>query len=195
VNLFEFKISLKVDPNSDLPPEMLGTLEKILGISKKLTLIYTGSNNNFSSKKFHNAIDRRMKFLVLIRTKSNCIFGFYTSKTFNPSYSSKKYIKDEQAFIFSCQINGNKLKDPIKLPIDIINAESAIFSDLNIFFALGEGYDLYIPNECNMNESIANFPKTYLYQGDAEKATNFFTGGVAKFLIEEIQLFQVENTY
>ena len=132
--------------------------------------------------------------MVLIKTQNNCLFGFYTEKTFDPEYSfNKKYISDKSAIIFSLIVKNST--NICKFPIDLKNYKSAIFTDKNIFFALGEGYDLYIPNGCDKSASTVNFPCSFLApkENSENKKFNHFLGGENSFLVEELELYQVEN--
>ena len=171
-------------------------LKNYIGGSKKLNMLFKASENNFSSKSFHNSFKKnKSSYLVMIKTTNDCIFGFYTSKTFNPMYAKNKYIKDKHSFLFTLKVNG--IKEFEKFPIDIYDAESAIFTESNIFFALGTGYDLYIPDKCNEKDSCyANFPNSYIVENVCEnKKINYFCGGLKSFNIEELELYDVEQCY
>ncbi len=70
------------------------------------------------------------------------------------------------------QTNFLPLQDhsPHKFPINLRDSSSAIFVDSDIFFALGEGYDLYIPNNFKLNKCTANFPNSYVINDDDPKS-------------------------
>jgi hypothetical protein len=132
--------------------------------------------------------------IVIIETSNNCIFGFYSNIGFDPSLSSKKYLLDSEAFLFTLTING-KLQ-PIKLPIKPSEAESAIFTDINLFFALGEGYDLYIPDHCDKVPSTAKFPCSYhLPMEIGYNPKNIFVNGADSFTVNEIEAYEVHTHY
>ena len=188
------KLSLIISGGKLIEKNFFITLENLIGLSKKLTIIYTASKNSYSCLEFHNSLKDKFKFLVLIKTQNNCLFGFYTEKTFDPEYSfNKKYISDKSAIIFSLIVKNST--NICKFPIDLKNYKSAIFTDKNIFFALGEGYDLYIPNGCDKSASTVNFPCSFLApkENSENKKFNHFLGGENSFLVEELELYQVEN--
>ena len=188
------KLSLITSGGKLIEKNFFITLENLIGLSKKLTIIYTASKNSYSCLEFHNSLQDKSKFLVLIKTQNNCLFGFYTEKTFDPEYSfNKKYISDKSAIIFSLIVKNST--NICKFPIDLKNYKSAIFTDKNIFFALGEGYDLYIPNGCDKSASTVNFPCSFLAPNEnlENKKFNHFLGGENSFLVEELELYHVEN--
>ena len=182
------KLSITVNGGT-LLNEYSNQLEYLFGYSKHLNLLYVASNNHFSSYSFHKACRNMSNLLVIIRTNNDCLFGFYTSKSFDPQCSyNNKYCSDKNAFIFSLPINNEKIE---KYPIDINNYKSAIFTDNSIFFALGEGYDLYIPDKCNEIPSNADFPNTYLNFHSQEK--NSFLNGADEFTVKELELYHIYN--
>ena len=109
INELRYESNIKLDNNLGrlITNDNISDLKNVIGGSKMLTNIYSGSNKLFSAKEFHRAVENKASILVLIKTKySN--FGFYTSKTFDPDLSKGKYIKDKQAMLFTLNINNEK---------------------------------------------------------------------------------------
>jgi len=195
IQKFYYESSIKI-LNSEgelLSADNINNLKNLIGGSKKLTLKYKAKNQNFSCSKFHDSLRNLKKIIVMIKTK-DCLFGFYTSKNFDMNLSIGKYIKDNKAFIFTFKINNQK--NVFKFPVNLRHSSSAIFVDSNIFFALGEGYDLYIPNKCDENFSTANFPNSYgLNDEKIKDFPNAFINGEEKFKIIDLEAYHVETFY
>ena len=170
-----------------LKMDNVGLLNKLIGFEKKLSHLYTASQSDFSSLKFHNEVDKNNSLSILIKTNNNCTFGFNTTKSFNPSYSKGKFIKDENAFLFSLEINGRISVE--KYPINPLFKDSAIFTDNNIFFALGEGYDLYIPDKCNSNSCTSDFINSYLIDN------NEMINAIKSFKVIELEAYLIEQNF
>ncbi len=171
----------------------INDLKNLLGGSKLLSLKYKAKNKNYSSSNFHKSLENIKKILVLIKTQDS-LFGFYTSKNFDMNLSIGKYIKDNKAFLFTLNI-GNQ-KKVHKFPINLRDSSSAIFVDSDIFFALGEGYDLYIPNNFKSNKCTANFPNSYVINDEKIQGfPNVFSKGREEFEVEDLEAYHVETFY
>ena len=80
--------------NKDLPSENM----------KSISLIYTTKKDGTSSSSFHQKCDYRPHILIIIKTKTNSIFGGYTKHFFDSEKNLKKF--DKNSFLF----NLNKMK-------------------------------------------------------------------------------------
>ena len=60
---------------------------------------------------------------------------------------------------------------------------------------MGEGYDLYIPDQCHKVKCLAQFPTTYVFDevDEVKEKSNDFVNGANSFFIEELELYHVEN--
>ena len=160
--------------------EMQFIINKIEGQSlkkiKELKLLYRASENEGSSKIFHQKCDGKVPTITIILSKNNYKFGGFTEKSWSGSY------KDDSAFCFS--INLKKI-------YNIIKGTKAIGggSEMNgpIFYGhynfIQIGTNAFIKGEhhsCNKNSN---------YEG---VENNFeISGGEEHFEILDYEVFQV----
>ena len=74
----------------------------------KMSLLYRGSRDGFSCQDFHSKCDYKGATLTVVKSDYNKIFGGFTSKSWEPTYTmdmdgdlTGDHIKDDLAFIFS----------------------------------------------------------------------------------------------
>lgn len=69
------------------------------------SLLYRGSENNFSAKIFHQKCDNRGSSLVIVKGENGRIFGGYNSAGWVPEANGKKYYyyTAPGSFLFSLQ--------------------------------------------------------------------------------------------
>ena len=156
-------------------------------MSIRYKLVYRASRDGDESKNFHQKCDLIGPNIVLVKTKKGYTFGGLTTKSWkhlfkdvkkdDPEYGTE--IKDEKAFGFSFDekkiYKNNKIDNPI------------IFCNYN--------YGPYFKNYFKI------FDKCFQNGGICEKKddSNFdniekdfeFNGGEDKFIVEEIEVFQI----
>ena len=71
---------------------------------KSISLIYTSKKDGTSGYSFHQKCDYKPDLLIIIKTKTNSIFGGYTKNFFDSEKNGKKI--DKNSFLF----NINKMK-------------------------------------------------------------------------------------
>lgn len=143
---------------------------------KKYRLIYKASKDGDSANKFHNKCDKHSNLIILIKTKKGLRFGGFTSAKFRSS-SHLKY--DNDAFLFSLDI---------KKVFNIIPNSYAIYCYDNTGPSFYKG-SLYVPNKF-----FTNYGKTCLAGGPFQFKKDFeLNNGEEKFLIEELEVFQVKT--
>ncbi|KAK5580509.1 hypothetical protein RB653_000529 [Dictyostelium firmibasis] len=156
----------------ELSKDLIKLLKSKLHI-KKSRLLYRGSDNNFSSKKFHELCDFKGSTITVIRSKDN-IFGGFTSKHWT---LSTQYTQDNQSFLF----------DLANIPPSIIKKEEnsssqSIYSNINYGPTFGIlGKNLTISNNCNSNKE--NFFESYY---------DIKGKGKRYFQVDEYEVFKIE---
>jgi len=142
---------------------------------KNMKLLYRSSRDGLSLNNLKDKINNKSNLIFLFLTGNSRIFGSFTSSKIEVQH--EKYIKDENAFVFS--LNNNKI-------YKILIPEYAIF-----FY---EKYPLLIGNNWNSNgfwiysgifkEYLLTNPKIYDFQKDNE-----LTEGKNEF--NELEIFEI----
>lgn len=111
---------------------------------QKFQLLYRGSEDGFSSAKFHEKCDGIKNTLTIIKSTNGNIFGGYTGAAWE---SSGGWIDDSNSFIFSLI---NKSNDPFKAKCTI--NKNAIYRNSSFGPTFGIN-DFYISSNSNINQS------------------------------------------
>jgi len=132
---------------------------------------------------FHNLCDGKGKTLTVVKTTSGYIIGGYTSI---PWSSVPAYYADSTAFLFTL-INPNNT--PFMFPVLPASASFATCHNPGYGPTFGEGHDLHIAENCNLNTK--SFAK-----GSSYPLPNYNTGGDWMlgsyiFRVSEIEVFLV----
>ena len=152
---------------------------------KRNELIFRASENNFKAEKFHQICDGKSPTLTIIKSNYGKIFGAYTKCKWN---SNNNWITDESrsSFIFSVH---NSSRHVIKHP------KHAIFSEKNNGPIFGKGYDIYISNNCNVNNnSFCNLGISYSLNNSAKSESiesKSYLAGNVNFKVSEYEVFQI----
>ncbi|KAN0012412.1 hypothetical protein ACTFIU_007713 [Dictyostelium citrinum] len=156
----------------ELSKDLIKLLKTKLQI-KKTKLLYRGSDNDFSSRKFHDLCDFKGSTITVIRSKDN-IFGGVTLKNWT---LSTQYTQDNQSFLF----------DLANIPPSIIKKEEgsssqSIYSNINYGPTFGIlGKNLTISNNCNTNKE-SFFESYYDSKGKGKRY----------FQVDEYEVFKIE---
>lgn len=104
-------------------------------------LLYTASDNKYSSKSFHEMCDDRGPTITIIHTETNHVFGAFAFK----KWPSKDYqrIEDMNVFLFSIRPN----LQAFECRKERTNTLSKHDNSVGPIF--GDGWDLYIDNTSN----------------------------------------------
>ncbi|KAJ5067119.1 pep-cterm sorting domain-containing protein [Anaeramoeba ignava] len=165
----------------------------------KMKLGFSATRDGFKAKKWHSICDNKGKTLVIIKTKDNFIFGGFTQVGFttNKSKWSRKdrkhkdgYIRDINAFIFSLR-NDKHNRKPEKFTIKKVQAENAIWYDLNCGPIFGSGNDFFLQN--NLHFGYSNFGHSYKLPNGIKEGTNeaksYLAGSYDKWKVDELETF------
>ena len=155
----------------DLIENAISTITK----NKKYRLLFRASRDGDKANTFHSLCDKYSNLIILIKTKKGARFGGYTSSKFRSSAHLKF---DNNAFLFS--LDNKKV-------FNIIPGEYAIYCYDNTGPCFSKT-SLYIPN------SFFSKPgKTSKAGGPFQFKKDYeLNRGVEKFLVEELEIFQVK---
>ena len=143
----------------------------------RLELVYSGKKLGFCSEDFHIYFDNIVPTIALIRTKKGNRFGGYTSQIWK---GENEFKYDPTAFVFN-------LDTQTKYKIQPGQEKFATFCKGIYTVAFGNG-DLVIGDQTKGYESLCKFPISYGSPNDAKYA---LTGGNQKFVLEEVEVYQV----
>jgi len=151
----------------------------------RLDLLYKGSRDGFTAKKFHEKCDSKSPTISFIKSQTyGRIFGGYTEQTWNQVSGFEK--KDEKAFIFSLTHNE-------KYPI--ISSKSAIYTHDVYSVLFGDGNpDIWISDNCTTTDNYTNhFPRNYTCSkfNQITEESKAYLAGSSPFKVEEIEVYQV----
>ena len=152
-------------------------------LASKLTLLYRASEYNFESSKFHKHCDGKAPTLVLIRSKSQNLFGGYSTAAWISSDGSCS--KAPGSFLFSL--------DKQTKHVIFKNEDKAIENYSSFGPRFGSGSDISLNDKCNANTtSYSNLGNTYslsngLVSGSEE--AKCYLAGSYKFEVAEYEVF------
>ena len=149
-------------------------------ITNNLNLLYRSSRDEFNYLNIINAINNKSNLIFLYLTENDKIFGAYIkTKLENIDINgSKKYYKDEDAFVFS--INNNK-KYKILIP------EYAISFDNKNYILIGNNDNdngFYYSDNIINDKQLINGDKIYDFSKNSE-----LTEGSGKLI--ELEIFEI----
>ena len=148
-------------------------------ITNNLNLLYRSSRDEFNYLNIINAINNKSNLIFLYLTENDKIFGAYIkTKLENIDINgSKKYFKDEDAFVFS--INNNK-KYKILIP------EYAISFDNKNYILIGNKNNngFYYSDNIINDKQLINGDKIYDFSENSE-----LTEGSGKLI--ELEIFEI----
>jgi hypothetical protein len=107
-------------------------------------LLYRATDHGFRARDFHTKCDNIPNTLTIIRSKSDMIFGAYTTAQWD---TSNRFKHSDESFLFSL-VNENG--HPVKL--FCVDYNSAIYCGYNFGPTFGAGHDLLVTNNSNTNE-------------------------------------------
>jgi len=129
--------------------------------STRLTNLWRASMDGFEADRFHSKCNNQGKTLTVVKTKSGYIMGGYTAVPWTSPEDFgilPGYRNDSTAFLFTLV---NPMRRPLKLPIISSNSQYAtrhVSTNGPIF---GNGFDLFISNNCYNNENSYSSIRTY----------------------------------
>ncbi|CDW73378.1 tldc domain-containing protein [Stylonychia lemnae] len=157
---------------------------KLFKIPGKCNLIYKGSRDGFKVANFHSKCDNQGPTISFIQSEHVQIFGGYTSISWT---SHNSYHKDDEAFVFSLT------KNTLHKQYQRFDQAVRHYKDYSIVF--GGGCDIYISNDCNINQSSnSNLGHTYMAPQGFKKDDQFckdYLAGSYNFKVIEIEVYSV----
>ena len=188
---------------------MIENFEKLLKKKylngRKWSLLYQGSRDGFRCFDFHSRCDRKPNTLTIVKSSSGNIFGGYTVVPWKSLNRDGVYEYDRNAFIFSLV---NKENRPLifEQTLESENnendendendeAQGSVWFGLEVGPIFGYGYDLFIKDRSNTNDSHSNLGYTYTHPEFPKKCqrTKTILAGTEKFQVNEIEVFQIQD--
>ncbi|PFX11604.1 uncharacterized protein LOC111319474 [Stylophora pistillata] len=151
----------------------------------KWKLLFRGSRDGFEAQTFHSKCDNRGPTVTIVKS-GNYIFGGFSEKSWD---SSGRWFRCSQAFLFS-MVNTNGL-GPTKLQL-FDNHEHAIYCETSCGPTFGEGHDLYISGDANVNSSsFACLGNSY--QCPTGQVAETFLAGSGNFTVTDYEVFELQK--
>ena len=149
----------------------------------KLNRIYSGINDGFSSKIYHNKCDYKGETITVIKSHLHTIFGGYAGI---PWSRGNKYEDDPNAFLFQLHPNVSVFKHKYG------NGLNAVFHSDEAFLVNFGGNDLEIYDGCDKFGGNVCHPKYYdidkSYQLIGRKSSDDY----GEFKVNNIEMFQIQ---
>eukprot|EP01101_Sappina_pedata_P012781 TRINITY_DN898_c0_g1_i2.p1 TRINITY_DN898_c0_g1~~TRINITY_DN898_c0_g1_i2.p1 ORF type:complete len:258 (-),score=48.10 TRINITY_DN898_c0_g1_i2:76-849(-) len=146
-------------------------------------LIYKASVDGWSSSIFHELCNDRGPTIVIVKSTHSNIFGGYTSISWTSELGAHP---DPHAKLFSLCVNGRHPR------LFRAKEECVVWHQPNTGPTFGNGHDLYIAPEANMNFlSLSNLGRSFEcgeFEYPSEQAEKLLAGS-HKFRIKEIEIF------
>ena len=142
---------------------------------KEYRLLFKGKRDGFGSKDFHSKCDNKSYTVSFVKSKEGRRFGGFTDVEWDQSYN---YKKGSNGFIFS--LDNNEIyynKDS--------NYNIYCYSDYGPTF--GGGYDFYISDNCDKNNSYDNSGDSY-----DTKGKKYALAGTKYFYVEDYEVYKIE---
>ncbi|TNV81891.1 hypothetical protein FGO68_gene8758 [Halteria grandinella] len=143
---------------------------------EQLQLLYRGSVDTFAASAFHQKCDNKISTLTIVQTTEGKILGGFTPQTWNHQGSKK----DPDVWLFN-----------IEAPciFNFIQSQAtSIVANSGYGPIFGSGWDLFISDDCNSNDS--NFVKGSSFQYSQGVSNLLLTQGEVHFTVKEIEVYQ-----
>ena len=141
---------------------------------KKYELLFRAYKDGFTASAFHQKCDGKNFTVTFVLTNNGRRFGGFTDQAWDQSNS---YKKGSNGFIFSLDNNEiyyNK------------NSNYNIYSNSSYGQVFGGGYDFYINDGCNTNNSGENSNGFY------NTGKQYALSGSSSFLVDDYEVYQIE---
>jgi hypothetical protein len=152
---------------------------------QKWTLLYRGSQDGFGVANFHSKCDGYSNTVTVILTTKGFIFGGFTLIGWHLK-SEWKADNSKQSFVFS--IKNARNGDPKSFPFT--NSSQAIYCNSSYGPTFGNGFDIYVANNCNENTNSYTNLGTDYRNDTGLNGTEVFTGE-QHFQVKEIEVFTI----
>jgi hypothetical protein len=156
--------------------------------SSKGILLYRATRDGFTSQAFHSKCDGKGNTISIIKNNLNYVFGGFAIVAWN---SSKAWIYDEDAFLFSLRRAGVSFKDKFTVK----KHEHAIYGNPCYGPSFGGGCDISICNESNTNMgSYCQFGASFNLPNGIKYGPNsreFLAGNHDKWTTTDIEVYQI----
>jgi len=175
--------------NTLLKADEIKQLFKWIGGKKKpWKLIYKGSKDGFAASTFRTKCSMKGPTIVVIKSTGGNIFGGYTPLDWKSSGGNYDY--DNKSFLFLFKNSAGRCKT--QLTNTGTYGNYSIYQDATYGPCYGGGFDLYICDNCNtQNSSYSNLGYSFTGPGVTygQTSANNFLAGNYNFTVTEIEVF------
>jgi len=146
-------------------------------------LLYRASRDGWTSSEFHSICDHEGPTVTVVKS-GDYVFGGYTEQSWK---SSGGYKHCTESFLFSFR----NLSDmgPTKLPLKVNKGKYGIYCNSGYGPTFGEGYDLYISSEANVNSDSNCRSLSSAYECPPHVTPSIFLTGSENFVVNELEVF------
>ena len=152
-------------------------------------LLYRGSEHEFKASKFHELCDEKGPTITIIHNEHEHIFGGYASASWKETNNSED-VSAPGSFLFtikpSCKIYDLKAESE--------GCEMEIGSDPDYGPLFGDGWDLYIVDDCNQSGNSGGLADSY--NGDSSEMFGGYSHESAyigvQFHVIDYEVFSIE---
>ena len=147
-----------------------------------IQLLFRASKDGYSSKAFHQNCDGYSNTITILISDKNRVMGGFTNVAWSTDFG---YKRDEAAFLFALR-HERKLKHHA-FKIKSSQDKKAVYHSPDAGPIFGEGFDLFIQNQCNDKPQNISNPKSYhLQQG-------IFSDGQGSDRIVDYEVFHLAH--
>jgi hypothetical protein len=157
--------------------------------AKRFNLLWRGSRDGFTARKFHRRCDGRANTLTLISDTDGNVFGGFTPVKWE---SGSKYKGDNSLRSFLFTLRDPHGVPPRKFALKAEKKQKAIYCDSAYCAIFGYG-NIYVYDNCNTNKysftHIGTHWSNSAYANDT--AFEYFLTGAEDFTVKEIEVFEI----
>lgn len=166
-------------------------IRKSAGYSSNISLrlVYKASVHGDTASSFHKKLEGFEKYVIIIKDDRDNIFGGFTSKNFDflklVGLTMDTEIQDDKAFLFSLTLGEM---------YTLVEGKEvcAVQGDEDFGPIFGNDGDIWVVDNFFSKNSFSRFPSSYTLEGKDKQSIKYrFTQGREKFLIKELEAFQV----
>ena len=177
-------------------------------INNSFKLLYRGSENEYSAKRFHDLCDGQAPTFTIIQTEFGNVCGGYTEQKW---MSTTQYLTDKNAFLFLIRSNDEYYAPKCPMIFECKSPEFAILPSRKNGPTFGSGSELCIVDKCHKEyiftegqENEFEIPLSYCYRSSSDdyrvdgetlcggNAVPNRKGRIKFFRVVEYEIFLVE---
>ena len=150
-------------------------------------LLYDTTEHGDSLSTFHKNCDDKGPTIIVVQTsvdKKKFIFGGFTSLSWKSDFNHKQNYSDSKAFLFS--IDKEKIIEQSE------NSQFSITTGKKIGPCFGNGYDMYISENCCSNKVSYHELKNTFGKNEDNIGKYYFTDGTSSsFTVDSYEVYEL----